>query len=118
VCRETIPLATPQAVPREEIAYYTCSVATQDLSAEDLAEAIRGHWAGSENGTHHRRDVSFQEDKCQVRDRKAAENLATLRNLAIGTFELARAAGRTDAETLPSWCRRQTFSSALEALRR
>lgn len=118
VWRETIPLATPQAVPREEIAYYTCSIATQDISPDALGEAVRGHWSGSENGIHHRRDVSFLEDKCRVRDRKAAENLATLRNLAIGAFELGRAAGRTDAETLPSWCRQQTFTSALQTLRR
>lgn len=44
--------------------------------------------------------------------------LATLRNLANGIYELSKDAGRTTADTLPAWCRQQTFSMALKALRR
>lgn len=113
-----IPLATPDAAPTSEIGFYTCSLATQQASEAELAERIRGHWSSSENGTHYRRDVTFREDDCRVRHRGAAEVLATLRNLANGIYELAKDAGRTTADTLASWCRQQTFSIALKALRR
>ena len=116
--RETIPLATPQATPSEEIGLYTCSLETESTSEAELAEAIRGHWSACENGTHYRRDRTFREDECRVQHRGAAEVLASLRNLANGIHELEKNAGRTTADTLPSWCRRQTFSTALAALRR
>jgi len=118
VLRETIPLATPHAAPTAEIGFYTCSLGTQETSAAKLSEAIRDHWSSSENGTHYRRDVTFREDECRVRHRGAAQVLASLRNLANGIYELGRDAGRTTADTLPSWCRQQTFSTALQALRR
>jgi hypothetical protein len=118
VLRETIPLATRDAAPTTEIGFYTCSLGTEQASEADLAESIRDHWSASENGTHYRRDVTFGEDKCRVRHRGAAEVLASLRNLAIGVHELEKEAERTRAETLPAWCRQQTFSTALRALRR
>lgn len=117
ILRETIPLATPDAAPTSEIGFYTCSLATEQVSEVELAEQIRGHWSSSENGTHYRRDVTFREDDCRVRHRGAAEVLATLRNLANGIYELAKDAGRTSADSLASWCRQQTFSKALKALR-
>lgn len=118
VLRETIPLATPEAAPTSETGFYTCSLAVDEASEADLLGQIRGHWSASENGTHYRRDVTFREDACRVRHRGAAEVLASLRNLANGIFELSKDAGRTGADTLASWCRRQTFSSALAAVRR
>lgn len=118
VLRETIPLATPDALPTSEIGFYTCSLETRQANEVHLAQAIREHWSASENGTHYRRDVTFGEDACRVRHRGAAEVLASLRNLAIGTHELEKHAERTLADTLPAWCRQQTFSMALKALRR
>lgn len=118
VQRETVPLATPEADATSEVGFYTCSLAIDEANEAELMEMIRGHWSAIENGTHHRRDVTLREDACRVRDRGAAEVLATLRNLAIGIFELSKDAGRTTADTLASWCRKQTFSSALTALRR
>lgn len=118
VLRETIPLATPETAATREIGCYTCSLGVDEASEAELLALIRDHWSAIENGTHHRRDVTFREDACRVRHRGGAEVLATLRNLANGVFELSQDAGRTRAETLASWCRRQTFSSALAALRR
>jgi len=48
-----------------------------------LLELARGHW-GIEDGLHHRRDVSFEEDWSQLRMGKAAEVNAVLNNTAIG----------------------------------
>lgn len=118
VLRETIPLSTPDAPPTRETGFYTCSLATEQANEAALAEAIRGHWSASENGTHYRRDVAYREDECRVHHRGGAEVLASLRNLANGIYELGKDAGRTTADTLPAWCRKQTFSTALAALRR
>jgi len=54
---------------------------------EQLAAAIRGHWA-IENGLHWVLDVGFNEDASRVRERTAARNLALLRKVALN---LARA---------------------------
>ncbi|CCH72670.1 hypothetical protein BN11_1880004 [Nostocoides australiense Ben110] len=44
---------------------------------------IRGHWT-IENRVHHVRDVTFDEDRSQVRTATLPRIMATLRNLAIG----------------------------------
>ncbi len=48
-----------------------------------LLELSRGHW-GIEDGLHHRRDVSFEEDHSQLTMGKAAELNAVLNNTVIG----------------------------------
>lgn len=58
----------------------------------ELAAYARGHWA-VENSSHYVRDVTFGEDCGNTRTGHAPANLATCRNLAIGTF---RAAGHTN----------------------
>ena len=55
-----------------------------------MLATIRGHWSGSKNGTHYRRDVTFAEDACRTSSRKGAAGLASLRNLAIGIYELQK----------------------------
>jgi predicted transposase YbfD/YdcC len=68
--------------------------AITDLTAEQasparLAELARAHWAAIE-ALHHVRDVTFAEDRSQIRADQAPRVMAWLRNLAIG---LARVAG-------------------------
>lgn len=58
---------------------YLCSFA-QD--AKELARAVRGHW-GVENPLHWTLDVIFGEDDSRARTKYAAQNLATLRRLAL-----------------------------------
>ncbi len=77
-----------------------------------------GQWSAIENGTHYRRDVSLGEDACRVRDRGAAGVMASLRNLTIGVYELEKHRGRTKADSLPSWRRAQSFTTAMAALKR
>ena len=50
---------------RGEVAYYLSSAT--GLTATQWGDAIRGHW-GIENRNHYVRDVSYQEDKCRIRD--------------------------------------------------
>ena len=108
--------------PTLEIAHYATSYAVDECTDEELAAILRGHWSAIENGVHHRRDVTFGEDAHQVKKVPGAKGggapavLATLRNLAIGAYELARERGRTRAATLRQWCEQQTFTSARGAL--
>ena len=117
VRRERVHLAPCTQPPSDEIGYYATSVAERELTDEELLEAIRGHWSAIENGVHHRRDVSFGEDACRVAQRSAAHALATLRNLAIGLYEIQGSRGHVEANGCKSWCRRMTVAAALKLLR-
>ncbi|MCI0421982.1 MAG: ISAs1 family transposase [Acidobacteria bacterium] len=63
--------------------YYISSLA---LNIELFARAVRGHWA-VENKLHWVMDVTFREDQSRVRTGYAAENLATLRRLALNLLK-------------------------------
>ena len=118
VKRDRIPLNATKPPGEPEVGYYASSIALEDLSAEAISQLIRDHWSAIENGVHYRRDVSFQEDKCRVKDRVGAEMLAAMRNLAIGLYELELERGRTQAGSLSNWMKCQTFSNAHRMLRR
>ena len=62
-----------------EIRYYITSL---KKDVKKVAKAIRKHW-GIENSAHHVLDVTFGEDDCKVRDRTAAQNIATMRRMAM-----------------------------------
>ena len=118
VRREVIPMGKGESAKTDELGLYVSSCALEQHTDEEMMEIIRGHWSAIENGTHYRRDVSLGEDACRVRDRGAASVLASLRNLAIGVYELEKHQERTKADSLPSWRRAQNFTTAREALRR
>lgn len=59
--------------------FYICSCM---MSAEEFAGAVRGHW-GIENSLHWVLDVVFREDECRVRKGYGAENMSSLRRLAL-----------------------------------
>jgi predicted transposase YbfD/YdcC len=63
--------------------YYLSSL---PLDAELFARAVRSHW-GVENKLHWVLDVCFREDQSRVRTGYAAENLATLRRLALNLLK-------------------------------
>ena len=63
--------------------YYLSSL---PLGIEVFARAVRGHW-GIENKVHWAMDVSFGEDQSRARTGYAAENLATLRRLALNLLK-------------------------------
>ena len=118
VRRESLELGRADAQATVEVGYYACSLSVEQRDEAGVAAAIRGHWSAIENGTHYRRDVTFGEDACRVKDRNGAAVLASLRNLANGIYELDRAGGRTRIDTLRSWCQQQTFSGAWPLLQR
>lgn len=47
----------------------------------------RGHW-GIENRSHYVRDVTFQEDACQINCGDGPQNLAAIRNGIISMLRL------------------------------
>lgn len=54
---------------------------------ERLLELIRNQWS-IENSLHYVRDVTFGEDRCQIKKGSAPRVLASMRNLAIALFRL------------------------------
>jgi predicted transposase YbfD/YdcC len=63
---------------------YCIASLPQDIAR--FAEAVRGHW-GIENNLHWQMDVSFGEDHSRARTGYAAENLATLRRMALNLLK-------------------------------
>ena len=67
----------------EEWRYHLASL---PLGVATFARAVRSHWGG-ENKVHWIMDVCFQEDQSRARTGYAAENLATLRRLALNLLK-------------------------------
>jgi predicted transposase YbfD/YdcC len=63
--------------------YYLSSL---PLNAKTFATAVRGHW-GVENPLHWTLDVTFGEDQSRARTKNAAQNLATLRRIALNLIK-------------------------------
>ena len=70
-----------------EVQYAITSLARDRADAELLNTRWRCHW-GIENRLHWVRDVTFGEDKCQVKQGHAPQNLAAFRNAAISLLRI------------------------------
>ena len=71
-----------------ETAYLITSLSPTEANAERLLLLARGHW-GIENKSHYVRDVTFDEDRSQVRKNSGPRVMATLRNFAISILRLS-----------------------------
>jgi Transposase DDE domain len=82
---------TTTYLPKNKTTYEVCygitSLGTERADAQDVLSYNRGHW-GIENRVHWVRDVTFDEDRSQVRKGSGPQTMATLRNLAIGLLRL------------------------------
>lgn len=67
---------------RTEKAAIITSLTSQQLPPAKLLELVRNHW-GIENRSHWVRDVTYDEDRSQIRTGNAPRMMAILRNLAI-----------------------------------
>ena len=72
---------------REEVVYGISSLSANRADAPRLLEYNRGHWE-IENRVHYVRDVTFDEDRSQVRIGKGPRVMASIRNLVMGIFRL------------------------------
>jgi hypothetical protein len=79
-------------VVQEETVYGVTSLPPERASAAVLLRIVRQHWH-IEDRSHWVRDVTFDEDRSQVRTGSIPQVLAALRNLVIG---LMRVAGATN----------------------
>lgn len=73
---------------RVEVVYGVTSLPPERANAERLLELVRGHWA-IENRSHWVRDVTYDEDRSQVRRGNIPQMMAALRNTAIGLLRWA-----------------------------
>jgi len=71
--------------------YIITSLPATRISAAELNTMVRGHWT-IENRLHWVPDVVFLEDKSMVRTGSAPRLMASLRNLAISLYRIARIA--------------------------
>lgn len=68
-------------------AYGLTSQTPEQTTPEALLRDVRGHWA-IENRCHYVRDVTFDEDRSQVRTGNGPRMMAALRNFAISLLRL------------------------------
>jgi hypothetical protein len=74
-----------------EVSYAITSLVPEQADAAHLLRGLRGHW-GIENRLHWVRDVTFEEDRSQVRSGAAPQVLAALRNLTLALLRRIRGA--------------------------
>jgi predicted transposase YbfD/YdcC len=84
---------------REEVVVGVTSLTPERADAARLLAVVRGHWS-IENRSHWVRDVTFDEDRSQVRCGNIPQVMAALRNTVVG---LMRWAGYTN---IAAACRR------------
>lgn len=72
---------------REETVYGITSLSPDQAGPSRLLELNRGHW-GIENKVHWVRDVTFDEDRSQIRTGNGPRVFASLRNVVISLIRL------------------------------
>lgn len=85
ILRRSKDLDTEDGWPRKETAWSATALPEAIAGLADLAAYARGHWS-VDNKIHYVRDVTFGEDHSNTHIGNAPENLATCRNLVIGTL--------------------------------
>lgn len=73
---------------RHEVVYGVTSLAPEQAGPEQLLSLVRQHWQ-IENKVHWVRDVTFDEDRSQVRCGSIPQVMAAFRNTAIGLMHWA-----------------------------
>lgn len=73
----------------EETVFGVTSFLPAEAGPERLLELARAHWQ-IENGQHHRRDRTQDEDRCTVRETNSARLLSLFRSLTIFLHEQQR----------------------------
>lgn len=90
---------------RRETSYAITSLSREKASPEDLIKLWRGHWV-IENRLHWVRDVTFDEDRSQVRAGQIPEVMAAFRNAAISVMRIM------GASNIAAACRRYAAQPA------
>ncbi|HKG15080.1 MAG TPA: ISAs1 family transposase [Pyrinomonadaceae bacterium] len=96
----------PTSETRQEVVYGITSLDPERATPAQLLQLCREHWQ-IENRLHWVRDVTFDEDRSQVRAGHAPQVMAALRNVAISVL---RPCG---ADNIAAACRRYAAQPAL-----
>ena len=91
---------------RHELVYGITSLPPEEASAKELLKLWREHWH-IENKLHWVRDVTFDEDRSQVRTASIPQVMAALRNMAISVMRLC------GADNIAAACRRYAANPTL-----
>jgi predicted transposase YbfD/YdcC len=87
MARPTQYLRKGQVIKKtHETVFAITSYHPEEASPEQLLQIARDHWS-IENGQHHRRDRTQDEDRCGVHQTNSARNLSLFRTLAIFLFK-------------------------------
>jgi len=89
---------------RAEVVYGITSLSPAQADPARLLALNRAHWA-IENKLHWVRDVTFDEDRSQVRKHAGPHVMASLRNLALSLLRLAGATNIAQALRRCAWHR-------------
>lgn len=89
LCLEREVTHKRSGVVRRERVYAVTSLPPHRASPGQLLMAWRAHWH-IENKLHYVRDVTFDEDRSQVRTGQIPQVMAPLRNTAIGLLRIAK----------------------------
>ena len=92
---------------RREVVYGITSLPPQRANAAHLLSLVRQHWS-IENKSHWVRDVTYDEDRSQVRCGSIPQTMAALRNLVLG---LMRIAGETNIAVACRRCAAQPWAA-------
>ena len=87
IVRRRRPLRENSKKWSTETVYAVTSLTVTQASPAQLAGILRGHWS-IEDRLHWVRDVTYDEDRSQVRTRNGPRVMASLRNLAITILRL------------------------------
>ena len=71
----------------KEYALVITSATAVDAGPADVHKYVRGHW-GIENKCHYVRDTTWCEDDQQAHTGNGPQNMATIRNLAMGLLRI------------------------------
>jgi hypothetical protein len=104
--REVCEVAT--GATRRETIYGVTSLPPAQASPARLLALVRAHWT-IENRLHWVRDVTFDEDRSQIRRGAGPQVMATLRNLAISLLRLAGAPLIAPALRQAGWAGHRTI---------
>lgn len=85
-----------------ELAYAVTDLAAEQVRPADLAGWVRGHWC-VENRLHWVRDVTYDEDRSQVRTGTGPRAMSSLRNLALSMLRLRGATNIAQALRHHAW---------------
>jgi len=88
VTRKTRDLGGSTRRWRTVVVYAITSLPFEQANPARLADLIRGHWT-IENGLHDPRDVTYDEDRSQLRTSHGPQVMAALRNLAVSVLSRA-----------------------------